>query len=89
VSHTLSASTMCMTWTGPRPFYMSVFEVEPLHESPGGPLSTSALSNSRCTSFTPTQGRLKLHCLTQALNLEVGSIEELQARVEENGGFPD
>ncbi len=67
-------------------FYTSVFEVEPLFESPGWTTLDFGPIELALHILYPNSSEPEAPLPHAGLNLEVDNIEEVQARVEERGG---
>ncbi|MEZ5557613.1 MAG: VOC family protein [Pseudomonadales bacterium] len=68
-------------------FYTSVFDVEPLHESPGWTTLDFGGIELALHMLDPGSSEPEAPIPHAGLNLEVDSIEEIQARVERSGGI--
>ena len=67
-------------------FYMSVFKVEPLFQSPGWTTLDFGAIELALHILDPDSSEPEAPLPHAGLNLEVDDIEELQARIENGGG---
>jgi predicted enzyme related to lactoylglutathione lyase len=67
-------------------FYMSVFDVEPVFESPGWTTLDFGAIQLALHILYPNSRESEAPLPHAGLNLEVDSIEEIQERVEKSGG---
>lgn len=67
-------------------FYMSVFEVKPLFESPGWTTLDFGTIELALHILYPNSKEVEAPLPHAGLNLEVDSIEEIQEHVERHGG---
>lgn len=68
-------------------FYMSVFDVKPLFQSPGWTTLDFGAIELALHILYPSSTEPEAPIPHAGLNLEVDSIEEIQRRVEQNGGI--